>query len=258
MTHHELTFVFRLGSLGVKPAAQAVLEAARHANQPLTGYLHRGEEISLSDLERRVMSRGGKGFLVEGHGLEIDRGTVGDNELDFLVIENHSPKKDWWRHWEEAVVRRDGFVMGWLADHDYQYWQNCEDLERYRAAGRPLEKLSLRSNGLPYPLEAIEVDTSKNPGRRVIRNGYIEAVGAIMWASTLLSKRTGVPLEQLAHSELAKTVEIGEGVLRLECSKRLFTSDSEASRQLQDAIRELVFPPRSKRRKGPSTRVQDR
>src|SRR5690606_3246620 len=68
-----------------------------------------------------------------------------------------------------------------IYDVEYDYWQNAKDPLQYEAVGRDYSHLPMRSNGLPPPVERMEIDTSENPGRWIFREGYIEAVGSVMW-----------------------------------------------------------------------------
>ena len=82
-------------------------------------------------------------------------------------------------------------VMGRTYDDEYDYWQNAKDPALYSTAGRSIEGLPLRSNGFPEPLERLEIDTSRNPGRPVLRGGYIECVGSTMWLGPSFWSLTG-------------------------------------------------------------------
>ncbi|MCB9689066.1 MAG: hypothetical protein H6735_28750 [Alphaproteobacteria bacterium] len=69
-----------------------------------------------------------------------------------------------------------------IADAEFEYWQNATDQLLYRNHPERLQGLSLVDNGLPPPLDQLVVDTSRNPGRRRIRNeGLVEGLGHRMW-----------------------------------------------------------------------------
>lgn len=61
--------------------------------------------------------------------------------------------------------------MAWLADLQYDFWQNAHDPLQYTARNRTFDHLPKKANGLPYPLQQTITDTSSNPGRHVLRKG---------------------------------------------------------------------------------------
>uniref|UniRef100_UPI0019664676 hypothetical protein n=1 Tax=Chromobacterium haemolyticum TaxID=394935 RepID=UPI0019664676 len=61
----------------------------------------------------------------------------------------------------------------------------------------------------PFPLTQEVVDISKNPGRWVLRNGYIEAVGAFMWVSKSLLQLVGVDEKKLMDIDCFAVEDLG-------------------------------------------------
>ena len=120
------------------------------------------------------------------------------------------------------------------------YWQNAADQSLYICAGKDFSKLPMRSNGAPYPLEAMVIDTSQNPGRRVIRMGYIEAVGAVMWFSPLFWDRVGqARKDRIVSSDWTNPAEIGSGSMRIQISECSFNSTDTGDAQNQ--LRAMIF-----------------
>ena len=104
-----------------------------------------------------------------------------------------------WDVWAAEFTGNPNFVMAWAADCEYDYWQNAEDPLQYEVARMPYAHLPTKSNGLPYPLEKAIVDTSANVGRKRFRNGYIEAVGAVMWLGEPFWPLTGADKKQVEN-----------------------------------------------------------
>ncbi|WP_240791765.1 MULTISPECIES: hypothetical protein [Pseudomonas] len=71
-----------------------------------------------------------------------------------------------------------GFIQAWVSDIDYDFWQNATDPLEYECAGRSLFGLPMKSNGLPPPLDQMEIDTSGNPGRNVLGKGILRRLAA--------------------------------------------------------------------------------
>ena len=99
----------------------------------------------------------------------------------------------------------------------------------------------MKSNGLPPPLDQMEIDTSGNPGRNVLRQGYIEAIGSTMWLGSLFWERTGV--DKFASIPLLES----QGFNVYDCGKffKVITSDevfSDGSNlEKQCTLRRILF-----------------
>lgn len=98
----------------------------------------------------------------------------------------------------------------------------------------------MRSNGLPPPLEQLVVDTSGNPGRRVLREGFVEAVGAVMWLGPSFWPATAAKKEALCAQEWLRCDELQGGVLRITAAGQPFTSADTGA--VQEGLRVLLFP----------------
>lgn len=99
----------------------------------------------------------------------------------------------------------------------------------------------MRNNGLPPPLERLIVDTSRNPGRRVLRQGYVEAIGHRMWLSAEFFRR--VPdssQDRLLASNLVEVSERSDGLISVLANHEPFRDDSTAEKQSE--LRGLLFP----------------
>jgi hypothetical protein len=96
-----------------------------------------------------------------------------------------------WGEWVRSFASRSGFVQAWVSNVEFTYWQNAEEVAEYELRGRTTAGLRLISNGLPPPLEQTQIDVSANPGRRTLREGYVEAIGSTMWLTQLFWRRVG-------------------------------------------------------------------
>lgn len=140
----------------------------------------------------------------------------------------------------ERFIGKPGFVQAWLVDDDYDHWQNAYDPLQYTVVGRSLEGLPRVHNGLPPPLDQWIIDTSKNPGRRTIRIGYVEAVGAVMWLGDAFWPRVGKTKEEVTTALPKNWVTEGPGCIRIDAADELFTEATDVA--LQNKLRETLYP----------------
>ncbi|GAA4485134.1 hypothetical protein [Gluconacetobacter asukensis] len=178
---------------------------------------------------------------IETAELSFQYGLVGSCDHCFVSIKEKTPHAAGdWEKWAHPFIKMDGFVQGWVVDVDYNYWQNAKDTLQYKTAGRDYSQLPMKSNGKPPPVQRMIIDTSGNPGRWVFREGYIEAVGAVMWLSDLFWDRVGREHERRVQSaEWVRKSEPEKGVMEIRVADRCFVSDETAD--LQNRLRALLY-----------------
>jgi hypothetical protein len=81
------------------------------------------------------------------------------------------------------------------------------------------------------------VDTSKNPGRRVLREGFIEAIGSPMWLGDLFWGLTGASKDALPKDGVVVEEEYG---LTKVCIGDGITDQTD--RGIQETLRQSLFP----------------
>lgn len=179
--------------------------------------------------------------LVSG-GYELRFGLLPALGYCFLVLEESEGHNN--AELEEEIgpiLGVEGFIQAWVSDVEYDFWQNATDPLEYECVGRPLSGLPMKSNGLPPPLDQMEIDTSGNPGRNVLRQGYIEAIGSTMWLGNLFWERVGVDRFasiSLLESQEFKVYECGR-FLKVVTSDKVFSDDSTLEKQR--ALRQILF-----------------
>ena len=144
--------------------------------------------------------------------------------------------------WIIPFTTEIGFRQAWVFDINYNHWQNAEDPLEYTAVGRSCAGLPMRSNNLPAPLEQRIIDISQNPGRRVLRQAYVEAVGAIMWLGPGFWRLTGASKDDAHRQAWLQCEELSQGVLRLQVAASPFATADGKDGELQDRLRMLLFP----------------
>ncbi len=159
------------------------------------------------------------------NGFKLRFGLLSALDQCFLVID----EAEWHNNTEleeeiRPVLELEVFIQAWISDVEYDFWQNATDPLGCEDVGRSLLGLSMRSNGLPPPLDQMEIDISGNPGRNVLRQGYVEAIGSTMWLGDLLWERVGadrLSKISLLESHGFKVHELGK-ILKVITSKNIF------------------------------------
>lgn len=199
----------------------------------------------MADLVDRIGESGRPSF-----GLSFEQKTPWD--ISYCHVRNYdhslvsiprivSDVEDAWR-WVAPFTSFGGFREAWVYDSDFDHWQNADDPIEYLGEDRSCEGLPMKPNGLPYPLEGMIIDTSRNPGRRVLRRGYVEAVGAVMWLGEQFWRVTGTRKADVVAQHWLWCEELPSGVLRVQVSEDMFTAAGGTEGDKQDRLRALLFP----------------
>jgi hypothetical protein len=199
-----------------------------------------GTMHAAGDMARAITTEGRPHFLAEFSEGQVRYGPVGNPSLSQVFIKGCVEDiEDAWT-WIRPVSQLDAFRAARVYDIEYEFWQNATDPIQYRCRNRSYAGLPMKSNGLPYPLEQLIIDTSGNPGRRVFREGYIEAIGAVMWLGEQFWDLTAANKCHVLNSFACE--ECARGVLRIQAGDTPFTSAEGAERGLQESLRAILFP----------------
>jgi hypothetical protein len=242
----EMTLVFAPKGIADRDVIEAAqLLFVKHGIPP-SGFEFDGVASEL-EISKRMKRRTNPPIEVKGRGFTIQPASyVASWHLSRTDIEAETPIQIPWDEWVIELFN-ESFVMAWVADVDYQFWQNAEDLLHYRSVGRPWKHLPTKSNGLPPPLERTIVDISYNPGRWAFRVGFIEAVGAVMWFGDRFWQVTGADRQQVPFEPWLQCAEIVPGLLRVQAAQQCFSTDQGEVGDLQRKLRALLFHVRSQR-----------
>lgn len=225
-----IELIFGIDSLDALVAARQSVAALGIADQ----------RVVRSSLEG-LKTEGPPHFRIEAGAFSIDFSTIKAYQQQLLVIRKEEPWS--FADWESAVeyfLGCDGFTQACLESEEYTFWQNASDPIQYEAAGRSCDGLPLVSNGLPSPLNQLVVDTSKNPGRRVIKVGYVEMVGHVMWLGRPFWGLVGDHRrEELLAKSAYQVTELRNGVVRVVASENPFVDDTTS--EIQDEFRRVLF-----------------
>ena len=135
----------------------------------------------------------------------------------------------------DSIALETDFLLGWIADQSYESVENETDLEQLSRLGKDVRDVP-RTHDTVWGDEI--ADTSRNPGRRVIRRGYVEAVGAIMWL-----RRDRLRSAEKAGLECFDSLELAPDVFRVHFAADLFRAPADTDGALvQERIRSCLFP----------------
>lgn len=178
---------------------------------------------------------------VNSEGLSFSfSGIFGTNLSALFIEEIHGPTKHVWEKIIGVFRSHLGFIQAWVSDTEYNFWQNAKDPIHYKVKELSFHHLPMKSNGLPYPLEALEIDISKNPGRYEIKENYIEAVGYRMWFSTLFWKEVGIDkLDRLLESKEFKCSRLENDVIEVLAGQKSFSDNS--TEKIQNELRKILY-----------------
>jgi len=234
--------VVQLGGLTDIHALRTVFELMQRLGVPLELKENgMGNPISVESYLKQVEKQGKWSRPIEAGGLRFHFGRMPALKQAFISIEDVSADSTLdWVEWVKPFLADHSFVQAWVSDVEYDYWQNAKDPLEYDAAGRSYSHLPTKSNGLPVPLEQIEIDTSNNSGRWSLQSGYVEAVGSIMWLGQLFWRRVGENRkEALLSSSWLNVQLVGNSVIQVIASDHCFCD--ETTDVIQNNLRAILY-----------------
>lgn len=208
-----------------------------------------GEQLSLYGLPSTsakvlaaIKKKGQSGFLVASGASEVR--CLFNAHFKHVLLQVSSPDEACYVRIVEAAAAAfgDDVIQAFVIDADYALWQNATSIEELKANGmKPPPGAKLVSNGLPPPLDAKVLDTNKNPGRRILREGYVETVAGTMWIGRRLptvKDQQQLLIRLKAEKDIA-VVEESFGLLKVVCSTSIFRDES--TKRIQERLREIIF-----------------
>ncbi len=200
-----------------------------------------GSTISVSELSNRLKSNGQWGGPLKYSDIKVHIAELPAMMQTIVTVEEtRAGAAGPWRRWVNQFLCEQAFVQAWVADVEYDYWQNVSDPLEYEAAGRSYQGLPMKSNELPFPLQQDVVDTSKNPARMEIKRGYVEAIGPRLWIGKLFWNNSGGSREKLRDLTDKFTVSATDcDINEVVYSDLPFDSDETAD--VQRRLREKLY-----------------
>lgn len=201
-----------------------------------------GSTCPARDVVKRIRRGGRPHFGLAWDERMLDYGDVTNSELSLMGLNGCVQGEEDAEAWLAPFLVDEAFRQARLYVTEYDFWQNAQDPLEYGTQGRSYEGLPMKSNGLPPPLEQMVIDTSRNPGRRLLRRGFVEAVGCPMWLGETFWSITGASREVVcAQKWLRCETWLGE-VVRLRTADAPFTTAEGKAGELQEQLRRLLYP----------------
>ena len=242
MSGESLEIIYDLDCISEVDVWDIVFQELRKRNisQAISVELY-GKRLKLEQVRENIRKANKGHFLVAFDKLSVRFGSVTNYEHTLLMIRYNSESKDYhWDQWVYALLSVSEFMQAWVVNNEYDHWQNAHDPIQYKAKGRSYAGLPMKSNDLPPPLEQMIIDTSNNPGRRIVRMGYVEAIGSPMWLGRPFWERTGADKKSVMEA-FAKDAQLMENeVVRIQVSDKPFTENTDPA--LQNRLRQMLYP----------------
>lgn len=150
-------------------------------------------------------------------------------------------RRDWDR-WVASLGSLESFINARIYDVEYEFWQNAQDVLEYESNGRNYGSLAMVSNGLPFPLTKQIIDISRNPGRRILRRGFVEGVGSTMWIGPNFIKRTQTRLQKLRDWQFCQVTPFDGNLFKIKIQEACFDCGGGRQGLLQNQLRQLLYP----------------
>lgn len=198
------------------------------------------EPKTISEIEKNL--RGRTRFRINDQLFSFSLGSVRGDRIQQLIINQEQKVKVNWDLWVRRLSNFGVFVYGWRMDREFFFWQNEEDIESYQRREKPYEHLPMKHSGDPLPLPQIVIDTSKNPGRNIFKQGYVEAVGSTMWLGDEFFPLTGTNKEAVKSANWLDVNELKPGILKIKAQENCFTQSEGKEADLQNKMRDLLYP----------------
>lgn len=197
--------------------------------------------LPVNHVKKALLSNKRSHFNIDFNTYNFRYGAIANNNLSFLKIVINLDDISCVLSLIQLFSTLKPFVMGRLNSESYEFWQNAYDPLQYEVRNRSYENLPMKLNGLPSPLTRIIIDTSQNPGRRVLRNGYIEAIGSTMWLGKSFWELTEASKETVQRTPWLESTELPNDVLQIKVRNQPFTSAEGCQGELQTKLRQLLF-----------------
>ena len=82
---------------------------------------------------------------------------------------------------------------------------------------------------------------SSNPGRRIVKSGFFEIVGYLMWFTDVFWNLAGVDKAAMYSVSECTITEEAPGLMRVQAGNKLFSSAEGEEARLQKRLREVLF-----------------
>lgn len=236
----KIKFIFKYKSVNQVLLAVEVAEYLEGSGFADSGRVFiNSESHKISEIPEVVEMRGLPCFSINDGFHEFSMGRNAFNQIDALTISVKEPLgTDAWRLIYHEFRQFGDLLSAAVVDFEYDYWQNIQVPAQVRLRGGNLDdyEVLVTSEGEEY------IDRSRNPGRSIVRSGYVETMGGIIWISKDLLTLTGGNLENVESFSLEGFDS--DGCIEIILDENLLAEaegDEEMARK-QDELRAALFP----------------
>jgi len=235
VTETKFFAVLRPGKISEVDAFELLKQA-----MGLAGIWDRQKANDFEKAKKKIQKRGTDVLPIALASIEFDFARVNHKQLDWVSLVSAELTPEFCGTFARELSRTS-LVMAAVLDRDYDYWQNAEDTLQYKAAGRSHAHLPMKSNGLPPPLTQDAIDISSNPGRRIVKIGFFEIVGYLMWFTDVFWNLAGVDKAAMYSVSECTITEEAPGLMRVQAGNKFFSSAEGEEARLQNRLREVLF-----------------
>lgn len=197
-------------------------------------FTYRKDTLNLTKKRKSI------GFKSEN--LEIHYSNIrnGNHSLLWIIKKDVNDLRFDFEEFCNIFIAEYTILQAWYANREYKHWQNEDDIRIYTRDYGDVSHLKLIDNGSPYPLNKTIIDISNNPGRRVIKDGYVDAVSSKMFIGEDFWDRVGTKKEDLGKLDFINISQINEKTIKIEV-KNVDCFIDESTKDIQNKLRETLF-----------------
>ena len=198
---------------------------------------HYDEKLRLYELPDRIRSAQRRSFLLEVNSLEVRFAFLPNYDHACVIIEDTEDFTTDWLAYVNCFRSRTDLFSICTYDRRYECWQNMTDPRVLTNMGLPTDDLTIFHDEM---FDIDQVDTTGNPGRRVLQHGYVEAIGAEMWLGAGYQHFFPGVEQRLPDDWIAAR---NDTTLHIVSYPTFFTQPHGEQREVQDTLRAVLFPP---------------
>lgn len=227
--------IFTGDALNSIEAANSLIDlfVARYGGQTHIQYY--GDKLQLHELPARVRSAQRRSFLLEVNSLEVRFAFLPNYDHVCVIIEDTEDSTTDWLAYVNCFQSRTDLFFIRTYNRLYEFWQNMTDPRVLTNMGLSTDDLTIFHDEM---FDIDQVDTTGNPGRRVLQHGYVEAIGAAMWLGAEYQQFFPGVEQRLPDDWIAAQ---NDTTIHIVSYPTFFTQPHGEQREVQDRLRAALF-----------------
>ncbi|PCJ16574.1 MAG: hypothetical protein COB02_15865 [Candidatus Cloacimonadota bacterium] len=193
-----------------------------------------GKKVKLKNLNNYLQKKTIKYFSIESKNLTISLNPLDSHKISQIIIKFTSKNFKTAIEEVQVFINNLPLISARLNNSEYEFWQNANDPLEYTTENKPYKHLKVRYDEM---LDYTFIDTSENPGRRIIKVGYIEAVSPIMWIGDYFLNKESIKTSILnSYQHL-----FFKNICQINLSNKWFKEKNMEDIKIQNNMRSLLF-----------------